>query len=538
MVSINSPEAYSLKSYNGTRMLKNIFLIILMIFSTVSPIFAEEDSVVNPYGYTIFSNYTSSGQPNISNPNRLINYGDRILIRTWGAINSEELVMVDADGTIFIPEVGPVAIIGKTLLQSQNSIKDSISQIYNDNVGVHATIADVKPISIFVTGNVNTPGRFNGNPTDTILDYINKAGGINAHSGSYREINILRNNNVVSTVDLYQFLKNGKLPQLRFKDDDVIFITDIKNTISVKSGAINNFQFELFDNELNGKTVINYAKPESSTTHAEVFRVEQQNRFVNMVMEDFIEAKLKSGDEVLYYNDNAQSTISVTVEGATDSQTQFSIDKTTSLKELLSFIRINENFADIDSIHIERKSVAISQKEALNNSLFRLQQSTLRIQPKTEGETKIRTAEAEMINNFVETAKTINFPGKVIINNNGKKNDIILEEGDKIIIPQKTNVIMISGEVLIPNAFIYSESLRVKDYIFQSGGFTDNADPNKVVINHRDGTATIGNLDSEIKPGDNVIIMPKIDEKEFIYAKELIGVIYQLAVGANILLSL
>lgn len=520
--------------------MKILAAIIVLLISLTSFAFAEEVSLEpEPFGHNIFVNQNRSIQVNISDPNRLINYGDRILIRTWGAVSSEELIMVNADGSIFIPEVGPIRIAGQTVSQTQETIKESIAKVYKENVGVYATLADIKPISVFVTGNANSPGRYDGNQNDTIIDFLIKANGINPDSGSYREIRILRNNQIMQEVDIYEFLSEGILPNFKFQDGDTIVITDIKNTITIKDGSLNNFKFELLDSELNGSFISMLAKPQPKSTHVEVSRTERnQNRIVNLDIDAFNGSSLVSGDVLSFYNDNTESTISITVEGATNGQSQFSVSKTTSLKELLSFVRVDEYYADISSIHIERQSVAKAQKEALDSSLFRLQQSALRTQPKSPSEAQVRTAEAEMISNFVETAKNIEFSGKVVVNHNGVKSDLMLEDGDKIIIPQKTNIIMLTGEVMMPNAFVFSSSLSIRDYVFKSGGFTDNADTNRIVINHRDGTSTIGDMSSKIKEGDTIIIMPTVDEKEFIFAKELIGVIYQLAVGANILLSI
>jgi hypothetical protein len=88
----------------------------------------------------------------------------------------------------------------------------------------------------------------------------------------------------------------------------------------------------------------------------------------------------------------------------------------------------------------------------------------------------------------------------------------------------------------MPNAFVYRKEYLVKDYIYKSGGLSDNANIDKIVIKHPNGNATIGDINSSVNPGDKIMVLPKIDEKEFLFAKELVGVLYQVAIGANILL--
>ena len=84
----------------------------------------------------------------ISDPNRILSYGDRVMVKLWGALTQELLLMIDADGTIFLPESGPVKIAGDTLSQAKQKISSSVRKIYNNNVNVHTTLADVRPIPV------------------------------------------------------------------------------------------------------------------------------------------------------------------------------------------------------------------------------------------------------------------------------------------------------------------------------------------------------------------------------------------------------
>lgn len=526
--------------------------LIILLLSLILPITTiaqelETDNVtqtispkeIEPFGYNLFSNINSTRQPSVSDPNRTISYGDRILIRMWGAETAETIIMVDADGSIFVPEVGPVQIVGQTLSRAQETIESEISMIYKDNVSVYATLADIKPISVFVTGNINKPGRYEGNQNDTIIDFLLKGGGIKSSSGSYRQITVLRNTFPINNIDLYDFIRKGKLPYIKFMDGDTIVVEEKGPTITVQSGASNSFRFEFIDEPVLGKDLINISKPNDDVSHVRITRKNNlENKTVFQTIKKFQTSDLSSGDTVVYYNDTPKSTISVSVIGATEVESSYEVSKKTHLKELLSYVKIDKDLANLNAIHIERASVAQAQSKSLKNNLINLQKMKLSKQSSTSGEASIRAKEAQMINKLVDMSQDITFEGNVIVIQNGKLNDILLEEGDKIIIPKKSDIVLVNGEVLMPNAFIHREEYIVKDYVYKSGGFNNNADPEKIIIKHPNGNSFVGDLNSKVNPGDEIIVIPKIDEKEFIFAKELISVIYQLAIGTNTLLSI
>ena len=516
-------------------LLKAVIISTASMFSATNAIAIEQN--IEPYGYEVFNSTSSISTPSITDPNRLISYGDRVLVRLWGALNEELLLMVDADGTIFLPESGPVRISGMTLSQAKLKIKDSVSRIYNENVNVHTTLADVKPITVFVTGNVNRAGRYSGNQNDTILDFLAKAEGINPLTGSSREILIRRGGKVITIADLYDFIKLGILPDIQFKNNDTIVVVDKKTEITVIDGARNNSAFEFLSKTIKGSELIKFAMPNNNISHAKIsVSNSTSNQDKYYPLSKFKTVDLSSGDIVEFISDKPTNTINVSVQGDTIGQKKFSISKKTSLKELLSHIAIDPDLVNIDAIHIERKSVAKAQKAALDQSLFKLQQTALLKPSETTAEMQVRSSEAKLIEAFVKQAKETQFPGKVVIKNRNDFNDIRLEDGDKIIIPQKTEVVMINGQVNIPNAFLHSDNLRVADYIHKSGGLTENADREKIIINKQDGSSKIAGINDKIEEGDTILILPKADTKEFIFAKELVGIMYQVAVAANILL--
>lgn len=515
-----------------------------MVLSGLGPVTAQtaENVLANrqggvdvpPYGQNIFQGSGSTNAAAITDPHRKIGYGDRMLLRMWGAKEFQKIIMVDAEGTIFIPQVGPVEVAGKTLSEAQASIKTEVSKIYKDSVSVHATMADVNPISIFVTGNVRHPGRYEGTQTDTILDYIVRAGGIRPESGSYRSVVVMRNGKEATDYDFYDFIERGEMLSFDFQHGDTIVVEDKKTAIAVAGGALNPNVFEFASRTVSGQAVINMSRPESGVSHVHVDRGSgETDEELYFTVDDFRDFQLRSGDTVRFERDTVSDTISVRIEGEVMGQKAYELKKGASLKAFLSFVQIDPEVVNVDAVHIERPSVARQQKEALQRSVDRLQRQILTAQNSTGAGAQLRSAEARMVESFAKAAAKKTFPGKVVVSRQGHVSDITLRDGDTVIIPRKSDVVMVTGEVTMTNAFLFDEGLRIKDYVSMAGGLTQNADPDRFVVNHPDGRSSIEAADYQVRNGDELIVMPKLDRKNLVMAKEIVGILYQIAVGTR-----
>lgn len=120
---------------------------------------------------------------------------------------------------------------------------------------------------------------------------------------------------------------------------------------------------------------------------------------------------------------------------------------------------------------------------------------------------------------------------------------MLLENGDVIRIPRKDDLVLVSGEVLFPNAVAYDVNLNLQTYINRAGGFTQMADNARVVVARRDGSYEQVDTDSlfgrtDIKAGDQILVLPKVDEKKRQFWKDMTQIIYQVAISAKVVLGL
>jgi len=490
-----------------------------------------------PYGANLFAGGYESERTDGLNENYLIAAGDKINIWLWGAVNYADVPTVDTQGNIFIPNIGPIHLEGVPASDVNKLVSSKIKAIYTNNVEVYVNLLTATPVSVYLSGAIIRPGQYAGMASDSLLYFLKRAGGIDSERGSYRQIQILRNNKLLVEADLYSFVQSGTLPQITFQDKDVILVKPQKAAITVSGSVRNPFRFELTKEVSSGQEISDYAKPLAKISHVGVFGNRRTGPFsVYLEYKDFLDFKLKDGDSVVFNDDLHAQVIDVQVSGSYLGPSYFAVKKSTRLHDLLSHIPINPELTDNKSIYILRKSVAERQKQMLSDSLDRLERSVFTAPASSDGEAAIRAKEAEMIMAFSEKARKVEPLGKVIVSDNGVTANILLEKGDQIVIPHYTDLIQVGGEVLMPQAIVFNPNANIDDYVAWAGGFTDRAEDERISIVRANGVVVF-DKEAKIQRGDQILVLPKIDTKTMQAVKDITQIIYQIAVAANVVVK-
>ena len=125
----------------------------------------------------------------------------------------------------------------------------------------------------------------------------------------------------------------------------------------------------------------------------------------------------------------------------------------------------------------------------------------------------------------------------MVISRRGQVSDLWLEDGDVIVIPQKSNVVMVTGEVVLPKAVAYEIGMTLDDYLASAGGVSARANDEQILVAKQNGE--VGLVDNlGIEPGDRIIVLPKVDSKGMLLAKDIMQIIYQIAVSTKIAVDL
>jgi len=503
----------------------------------------ETESKLPPFGSNLFK--TSSfiaNRENGLNPDYIIQPGDRIAMRIWGATEVDNVTTVDAQGNLFIPGVGPIKVEGVKNSQLNTYIKGALERVFTKNVKVYTNLESATPVLVYVTGFVNKPGAYAGIASDSMLYFLEQAGGIDNNRGSYRKIKVLRDGKLIDTADLYDFLINGDLPHPQFADGDTIVVERKGDTVSVQGAVRNSYSFELTGNSIKGSELMRFARPQANATYATVFGTRDKAPFSTYLkLNDFSQRTLKDGDQVIFEVDQVHETILVRVEGSHLGQSRFAVPKDTHLKDLLDYIKVDPQLADINAISIHRQSIKKRQKQALEESLNRLEAAVVGRTSITPEGAQIQTTDAKLISDFVKRARKVEPSGILVVAKNGNIANILLQPDDVITIPEKTNVIQVSGEVMVPQALVYEPGNKLSDYIARVGGYTDRADENKHMILRRNGEVIPvygSGGDVKILPGDEIVTLPEVPSKSVDVIRMVTDIMFKVASSAAVFVRL
>ncbi|OIN08008.1 capsid assembly protein [Oceanisphaera psychrotolerans] len=490
------------------------------------------------FGSHLFSGGFRGVRADGLNPDYVITPGDQVTLRVWGAIEIDRVLPVDAQGNIFIPGVGPVKVQGIRHGELDGRVRSAVNSIYSNNVQVYTNLQGVQPVSVFVTGYVQNPGRFAGTPNDSMLYFLDQAGGIDDATGSYRKVKVIRHGKTIASADLYDFLINGKLPRPQFKDGDTIVVAERGPTIAVEGDVARPYRYELTTGSMTGQELQQLARLKSNVTHALLRGTRASGPVSNYLeLSDFARQPLSGGDLVVFSSDMRDDTIVVQLEGSYYGPSRFALPRDARLHELLDAVAVPETMTEVNSISLKRVSVAERQKQALDESLARLETTYLGASSATPEEAEIRVREAELISRFIERAREVEPNGRLVLASNGTISDIRLQDGDVITIPEKSDSLLISGEVLVPQSVVFNSGRSVKDYIAGAGGFTQHADEKRILVVRQNGEVReAGNV--TLRPGDEILVLPVVPTKNLQLATSITQILYQLAIAAKVAIDL
>lgn len=471
------------------------------------------------------------------NPDYQIAVGDRLTVRMWGAFTFDAVLVVDAQGNIFVPNVGPVAVAGVRNAELGKQLEAQVKRTFRSNVGIYATLEAAQPVKVYVTGFVRAPGLYGGLSSNSVLYYLDRAGGIDPDRGSYLQVDVLRAGKKRATVNLYNFLLNGQIEPLQLQDGDTLVALPRKHVVQVGGEVLNPYVFEFDRPSVSGSELLAVARPRPGATHLSIVRnIGAQRRSEYHALADAERVAIQDGDEVSITSDKYPGTILVRVDGAHLGERTLVLPYGSQLKDAVARLKPAPQ-ARIEALQLFRRSVAQRQKELIEASLRSLETYALTARSATSEEAALRNRESQQILEFIDRARNLQPRGQVILAQGTESGELLLEDGDLIRLPERSHLVLVSGEVIFPNALAYDSKAGAEEYVSRSGGYTQGADRAKVLVVRQDGTvAEARNV--ALQPGDEIMVMPKIETKSVELTRGITQIIYQIAVAAKVLFDL
>jgi protein involved in polysaccharide export with SLBB domain len=487
------------------------------------------------FGASLFTGQAQSSS-DAPNPNYVLAPGDRVSVRAWGAVDAEQVSQIDPAGNLFLPNIGPIRVAGTRVGDLQRVVEGEIRRVYTQQVQVYATVLSTQRIGVFVAGFVKSPGRYAGVASDSILDFLLRAGGVDPARGSFREVSVQRGGATVTSLDLYRFLMDGNIPQIRLQEGDTILVGRQRPLVGADGAVRNNYLFESAQRgPMRGQDFINYARPLPAATNAVIRGVRNAQPFSRYVtIAELARQTLNDQDTVTFVADVALRTVRITVEGSRLYPSVLVAQRDFSLCQILDHVAVDPMLANTSAVFLLRPRLAMQQKRAIDDSLDRLERQLFLSPSMTPGVAAARTAEANLILSYISRARRSLPEGRlVVVNEDGTCAPVRLEDGDVIVIPERSQTVMVQGEVRMPRAVLWREGMSIDQYLDQAGGLTARGARSTLMLRRPSGQVIVEPRQSP-QPGDELIALPYLDPKYFVMGQEFITAIFQVALAARV----
>ena len=427
------------------------------------------------FGRDIFNNKNLTFEPvmNIATPqNYVLGPGDQLIIDVYGDTQRSEQLTVSPDGDVNVPDYGPVHVAGLSVSAAQNKVRSHLGTYYESS-DIKVTVGQTRTILVNVMGEVKAPGTYTLSAFATVFHALYMAGGI-SDLGTLRNIKVYRQGRLISVVDVYEFILNGRLAgNVRLQDNDVIQVGPYESIVDIAGRVKRPMAYELRKNE-SLATLLKYSGSFANDAYKKSLRVFRKNGRMKSVynVEEFEmpEFKMFDGDsvEVDSIIDRFENTVEV--KGAIFRPGMYQLgEKVNSVRSLIE------------------SADGLTEEAMLSRAVIR------RMKP-----------------NRTQEVLTVDLKGII----EGTAADVPLENEDILFIPiqavhQNLRTLSIDGEVIFPGTYEYAEKMTVEDLILQAGGLTDNASTVKVDVARRmiDPEATTSTMEIaktysfSIKPG-------------------------------------
>lgn len=410
----------------------------------------KEDQV---FGRNIFNTQNLTFEPNnnmATPPNYQLGPGDEVIIDIWGASQTSIRQTITPDGTINMQELGPIFLSGMTVEEANRFLRNKLGTVFaNENNQIQMTLGNTRTIQINIMGEVVQPGTYALSAFSTVFHALYRAGGVN-DIGSLRDVQLVRNGKKIASVDVYDFIMQGKVKDdIRLQEGDVIIVPAYDMLVKMSGNVKRPMKFEMKKDETLA-ALIKYAGGFNADAYSKSVRMVRQNGTeyeVKTVDEmDYSVCQLRDGDVVTVGAILNRFTNKVEIKGAVYRPDIYALDgKVNTVRALIE------------------KAQGLMDDAFTNRAVLQRQRDDL-------------------------TSEILSVDVKALMN--GTIPDIPLRKNDVLYIPsihdlQDLGSVTIYGEVTKPDEYPYADNMTLEDLIIQAGGLKEAASTVRVDVSRR-----------------------------------------------------
>ena len=402
------------------------------------------------FGRDVFRQANPSFQPNTNMPipdSYVLGPGDEVVIDIYGASQNTLIHTISPEGTITVSGYGPIALSGLSVSGAQAKLRSTLGSRYKSS-DLRVTVGSTRTIQVNIMGEVRAPGTYHLSAFANVFYALYRAGGT-SELGTLRNIKVFRNGRLVTVVDLYEMILNGRLAgNIQLRDNDVIQVEPYQALVGITGNVKRPMFYEMRRKE-SVATLIKYAGGFTGDAHKKSVRLVRQagERYsvYNVGEFDMPSFKLEDGDAITVDGMINRYENMVEIKGAVFRPGQFQLGNVTTVRSL------------------------VEAAEGVTEDAF-------------TGHAVLHRLKAD------RTLETVPIDLKGILN--GTVADIPLKNEDVLFIPtqedlRQERIFTITGEVMSPGTYEYAANTTIADLIVMAGGLTDQASLAKVDVSRR-----------------------------------------------------
>ena len=402
------------------------------------------------FGRDIFSQANPSFQPNTNMPipdSYVLGPGDQVVVDIYGASQNTLVHTISPEGTITVSGYGPISLTGLTVAGAQAKLRSTIGSRYQSS-NLRLTVGSTRTIQVNILGEVRAPGTYHLSAFANVFYALYRAGGTSS-LGTLRNIKVFRNGRLITVVDLYEMILNGRLAgNIQLRDNDVIQVEPYQALVGITGNVKRPMFYEMRKNE-SVATLLKYAGGFTGDAHKKSVRLVRQagERYSVYNVDEFDMAsfKLEDGDAITVDGMINRYENMVEIKGAVFRPGQFQLGSVTTVRSL------------------------VEAAEGVTEDAF-------------TGHAVLHRLKAD------RSLETVPVDLQGILN--GTVADIPLNNEDVLFIPTQEDMrqertLTITGEVMSPGVYEFADNTTIEDLIVMAGGLTDQASLGKVDVSRR-----------------------------------------------------
>jgi protein involved in polysaccharide export with SLBB domain len=489
-------------------------------------------------------------------PDYALNAGDELLVGVTGSVEANLRLVIDNEGRIFIPKLGAVAVAGVRYGDVGAILSRKLGEQYK-KAKVSVVIGRLHGLTIYVTGYAVSPGSYTVSSLSTMVNAVLAAGGP-AAGGSFRSVQLRRNGQLISTLDLYELLLNGdRSHDAVLQNGDVLNIAPVGAELAVTGSVNAEAIFEAKAGETLGDMIRYAGGPNSLADDARVILLRlgdldaEGSRQLPYAAAQAFPAERGDIVRILSLGDilrpQERQAVLATIEGEVEHPGRYYLKPGATTGDLVARAGGLTGGAYPFATELDRDSIRRQQVLTYDRAIDDLELAasvaplSQRGNSATADNAAADTARLQASLAAIERLRARKPDGRLVLNLSADARaipaSVILETNDRLYIPPRPKTVGVFGAVYRPGSFLFGDAPRLGDYLKLAGGpqhYADRGDiytvrANGAVLSTRDDH---GLLTRPALPGDLIFVPVRTSPNAWQRFLDLTSVIYQFGVGA------